>query len=43
MSVVSIFEIKDAKKNNIFIFLKGSFFVMRGPMDMILACFQRPM
>ena len=30
MSVVLIFEIKGAKKSNIFNFLKGSFSVMRG-------------
>ena len=35
MSAVFIFEIKGAKKNNIFNFLKGGLSVMRGPMDMI--------
>ena len=35
MSAVFIFEIKGAKKNKIFNFLKDSFSVMRGPMDMI--------
>ena len=39
MSVVFIFEIKDAKKNNIFNFLKDSFSVMRGPMNMIFGMF----
>ena len=39
MSAVFIFEIKDAKKDNIFNFLKGSFSVMRGPMDMIFGVF----
>ena len=35
MSAVFIFEIKDAKKDNIFNFLKGRFFVIGAPMDMI--------
>ena len=35
MSAVFIFEIKDAKKDKIFNFLKGRFSVMGGPMDMI--------
>ena len=39
MSAVFIFEIKGAKKDNIFNFLKGSFSVMRGPMDMIFGVF----
>ena len=39
MSVVFIFEIKGAKKDNILNFLKGSFSVMRGPMDMIFGLF----
>ena len=36
-------EIKGAKKDNIFNFLKRSFSVMLGPMDIILVYFQRPM
>ena len=36
-------EIKCAKKDNIFNFLKRSFSVMLGPMDIILVYFQRPM
>ena len=39
ISVVFIFEIKGAKKDLIFNFLKGSFSVMRGPMDMIFGEF----
>ena len=39
MSPVSVFEIKDAKKDNIFNFLKGSFSVMRVPMDMVFGVF----
>ena len=39
MSAVLIFEIKDAKKDKIFNFLKGRFFVMGGPMDMIFGLF----
>ena len=39
MSTVFIFEIKGAKKDKIFNFLKGSFSVMRGPMDMIFDVF----
>ena len=39
MSAVFIFEIKGAKKDNIFNFLKGSFSVMRGSMDMIFGVF----
>ena len=35
MSTVFIFEIKDGKKDKIFNFLKGCFFVMGAPMDMI--------
>ena len=35
MSAVFIFEIKDAKKDNISNFLKGRFFVMGAPLDMI--------
>ena len=40
MSAVFIFEIKGAKKDKFFNFLKDSFSVMRDLMDMI---FQRPM
>ena len=39
MSAVFIFEIKDAKKDKIFNFLKGRFFVMGAPMDMIFGLF----
>ena len=39
MSVSFIFEIKGAKKDKIFNFLKGSFSVMRGPMGMIFGVF----
>ena len=39
MSAVFIFEIKDAKKDKIFNFLKGRFSVMGGPMDMIFGMF----
>ena len=39
MSAVFIFEIKGAKKDKIFSFLKGSFSVMRGPIDMIFGVF----
>ena len=39
MSAVFVFEIKDAKKDNIFNFLKGCFFVMSAPMDMIFGLF----
>ena len=39
MSAVFIFEIKDAKKDKIFNFLKGRFSVMGGPMDMIFGLF----
>ena len=34
MSAIFIFEIKSAKKDKIFNFLKGRFFIMGGPMDM---------
>ena len=40
MSAVFIFEIKGAKKDKIFNFLKGSFSILGDPMDMILACVQ---
>ena len=39
MSAVFIFEIKDAKKDKIFNFLKGRFSVMGAPMDMIFGVF----
>ena len=39
MSAVFTFEIKDAKKNKIFNILKGRFFVMGAPMDMIFDLF----
>ena len=39
MSAVFSFEIKDAKKDKIFKFLKGRFFVMGAPMDMIFGLF----
>ena len=39
MSAVFDFEIKDAKKDKIFNFLKGRFFVMGTPMDMIFGLF----
>ena len=39
MSAVFIFEIKDAKKDKIFNFLKGRFSVMGGPMDIIFDVF----
>ena len=39
MSAVFTFEIKDAKKNKIFNILKGRFFVMGAPMDMIFGLF----
>ena len=35
MSAVFIFEIKDAKKDKVLNCLKGRFFVMGAPMDMI--------
>ena len=39
ISAVFIFEIKGTKKDNIFNFLKGSFSVMRDPMDMFSSVF----
>ena len=39
MSAVTIFEIKGAKRDKIFNFLKGRFSVMRDPMDMIFGVF----
>ena len=39
MSAVFIFEIKDAKKDKVFSFLKGRFFVIGAPMDMIFDLF----
>ena len=39
MSAVFVFKTKGAKKDKIFNFLKDSFSVMRGPMDMIFGVF----
>ena len=39
MSAVFIFETKDTKKDEIVNFLKGRFFVMGAPMDMIFGLF----
>ena len=39
MSAIFVFEIKNAKKDKIFNFLKGRFSVMGGPMDMIFGVF----
>ena len=39
LSAVFIFEIKGAKKDKIFNFLKSSFSVMRGPMGIIFGVF----
>ena len=39
MSAVFILEIKGAKRGKIFNFLKGRFFAMGGPMDMIFGIF----
>ena len=39
MSAVFIFEIKGVKKEKKISFLKGSFYVMRSPMDMIFGMF----
>ena len=39
MPTVFVFEIKDAKKDKIFNVLKGPFFVMGAPMDMIFGLF----
>ena len=39
ISTVFIFEIKGAKKDNIFNFLKGRFSVMGGSMDVIFSVF----
>ena len=39
MSAVVIFKINGAKKDKIFSFLRGHFFVMSGPMDMIFGLF----
>ena len=41
MSPVFAFQIKDAKKDKVFNFLKVSFSVMRVPMDMIFGVFSR--
>ena len=39
MSAFLIFEIKGAKENKVFNFLKGYLSVMRGPTDMIFGMF----
>ena len=39
MSTIFIFEIKGAKKDKMFYFLKGCFSVMGGPMDVIFGVF----
>ena len=39
MLAILVFEIKGAKKDKTFNFLKGSFFVMNGPMDVIFYMF----
>ena len=39
MSVIFVFEVKGAKENKIFKFLKGRFSIMGGPMDMIFGVF----
>ena len=39
MSAVIIFEIKDAKEDKLLNVIKGRFFVMGAPMDMIFALF----
>ena len=39
MSAVFIFEIKDSKKDKIFIFVKARFFWIGAPMDMIFDLF----
>ena len=39
MSAVIIFEIKVFKNDKIFNFLKGSFSIMHGPMNMIFGVF----
>ena len=39
MSALFIFEIKGAKEDKIFKFLKGCFSIMGGPMDMIFGLF----
>ena len=39
MSTVYIFEIKGAKKDKIFNFLKDRFSLMTGPMDMVFGVF----
>ena len=41
MSPGFVFEIKDAKKDKIYNFLKGSFPVMRIPMDIIFSLFSK--
>ena len=39
MSAVFVFEIKGAKKDEVFNFLKGGFSVMAGTMDMLFGVF----
>ena len=39
MSAVFVFEIKGAKKDEVFNFLKGRFSVMAGTMDMLFGVF----
>ena len=41
MSAFFIFEIKDAKRDRIFNFLKGRFSIMSGPMDMVFSTFSK--
>ena len=41
MSLAFLVEIKDAKKDKIFNFLKGCFSVMRGPIDIIFGVFSK--
>ena len=41
MSAVFIFEVKDAKGDKTFNFLKGHFSVMGGPLDMIFGVFSK--
>ena len=41
MSAVLIFEIKDARKDKIFNYLKGCFSIMDGPMDVIFSMFSK--
>ena len=41
MSLAFLVEIKDAKKDKIFNFLKGCFSVMRGPINIIFGVFSK--